>query len=208
MMDCDKVHCKCGWFWTARRQFWSAAVCSQWAKWAQSSAIHKSNCSAIHNTTRSQINHAFLFHRVLKILTAGRMLQISIARNQKEPEFHSLLTFVWNGSNRCFFLSKNSLKINLFLRTQISFLQLRQGLGPQNFKVSSFSTLPLKNLGNIGQNELIWPLSLSCFFWNPNEWLYWKAVIHNRGAIHSSGQRRPRTTVVIQAWSKLQLTII
>lgn len=32
MMDCDKVHCKCGWFWMARRQFWWAAVCSQWAK--------------------------------------------------------------------------------------------------------------------------------------------------------------------------------
>ena len=41
-----------------------------------------------------------------------------------------------------------------FLRTQIWFFRLWRGLGPQNFKLSSFSTLPLKNLGNIGQNEL------------------------------------------------------
>ena len=27
------------------------------------------------------------------------------------------------------------------------------GLGPQNFKVSSFLLIPIKNVGNIGQNE-------------------------------------------------------
>ena len=36
------------------------------------------NCTIVH-TTSSQINDMFLFHRVIKILTAGRTLQISIA---------------------------------------------------------------------------------------------------------------------------------
>ena len=43
-------------------------------------------------TTRFQINHAFLFHGVIKILTACRMLKISIARCQIEPEIHSFPT--------------------------------------------------------------------------------------------------------------------
>ena len=42
--------------------------------------------------TRSQINHAFLFHGVLKILTACRMLKILIARCQIEAEIHSFPT--------------------------------------------------------------------------------------------------------------------
>ena len=33
---------------------------------------------------------------------------------------------------------------------------------------------------------LIWPLSLVWVFWNPNEWLYWKAVIYPRDPWHSA----------------------
>ena len=42
--------------------------------------------------TGSEINHSFLFHGVLKILMACRMLKISIARYQIEPEIHSFPT--------------------------------------------------------------------------------------------------------------------
>ena len=42
--------------------------------------------------TRSQINPEFLFHIVHKNLTACRMLQISIARCQKEGEIPSFPT--------------------------------------------------------------------------------------------------------------------
>ena len=42
--------------------------------------------------TSSQINDMFLFQRVIKILTAGRILQISIARCQIEAEIHSFPT--------------------------------------------------------------------------------------------------------------------
>ena len=50
--------------------------------------------------TRSQINHAFLFQRVIKILMARRMLKISIARCQIEPEIHSFSNNLYTG---CFF---------------------------------------------------------------------------------------------------------
>ena len=43
--------------------------------------------------TRCQINHTFLFQHVLKIMTACRMLQISIACSQIEPEIHSLWAY-------------------------------------------------------------------------------------------------------------------
>ena len=50
--------------------------------------------------TGSEINHSFLFHRVLKILTACRMLKISIARCQIEPEIHSFPTmYIMGGVN-------------------------------------------------------------------------------------------------------------
>ena len=47
--------------------------------------------------TSSQINDTFLFHRVLKILTAGRILQISIAWCQIEAEIHSFPTMYGKG---------------------------------------------------------------------------------------------------------------
>ena len=60
------------------------------------------------DTTGSEINHSFLFHGVLKNLTACGMLRISIARCQIEAEIHSFPTmyimgggrYVRNGSNQ------------------------------------------------------------------------------------------------------------
>ena len=51
--------------------------------------------------TSSQINDTFLFHRVIKILTGGRILQISIARCQIEAEIHSFPTMYGKGGGRC-----------------------------------------------------------------------------------------------------------
>ena len=47
--------------------------------------------------TSSQINDTFLFHHVIKILTGGRILQISIARCQIEAEIHSFPTMYGKG---------------------------------------------------------------------------------------------------------------
>ena len=47
--------------------------------------------------TSSQINDTFLFHRVIKIPTAGRILQISIAWCQIEDEIHSFPTMYGKG---------------------------------------------------------------------------------------------------------------
>ena len=58
--------------------------------------------------TRSQINHAFLFHGVLKILTACRMLEISIACCQIEPEIHSFPTMYIMGGVRLVEMGQNS----------------------------------------------------------------------------------------------------
>ena len=71
--------------------------------------------------TGSEINHSFLFHGVLKNLTACGMLRISIARCQIEPEIHSFPTMyimgggnnVRNGSNR-WFCPKNRPQIMFF----------------------------------------------------------------------------------------------
>ena len=52
------------------------------------------------NKTGSEINHAFLFHGVIKILTACRMPKISIARCQIEPKIHSFPTmYIMGGVN-------------------------------------------------------------------------------------------------------------
>ena len=71
--------------------------------------------------TGSEINHSFLFHGVLKNLTACGMLRISIARCQIEPEIHSFPTmyimgggkYVRNGSNQ-WFCPKNRPQIMFF----------------------------------------------------------------------------------------------
>ena len=47
--------------------------------------------------TSSQINDTFLFHRVIKILTGGRILQISIAWCQIDREIHSIPTMYGKG---------------------------------------------------------------------------------------------------------------
>ena len=50
-----------------------------------------------HHMTSSKINDTFLFHRVIKILTGGRILQILIARCQIEAEIHSFPTMYGKG---------------------------------------------------------------------------------------------------------------
>ena len=51
--------------------------------------------------TSSQINDTFLFHRVIKILTGGRILQISIAWCQIEAEIRSFPTMYGKGGGIC-----------------------------------------------------------------------------------------------------------
>ena len=51
--------------------------------------------------TSSQINDTFLFHCVIKILTGGRILQISIAWCQIDGEIHSFPTMYGKGGGRC-----------------------------------------------------------------------------------------------------------
>ena len=71
--------------------------------------------------TGSEINHSFLFHGVIKILTVCGMLRIPIARCQIEAEIHSFPTmyimgggkYVRNGSNR-WFCPKNRPQIKFF----------------------------------------------------------------------------------------------
>ena len=48
--------------------------------------------NTIYHMTSSQINDTFLFHHVIKILTDGRILQISIARCQIDGAQQSLTT--------------------------------------------------------------------------------------------------------------------
>ena len=75
----------------------------------------------IMDMTWSEINHSFLFHGVIKILTACGMLRISIARCQIEAEIHSFPTmyimgggrYVRNGSNQ-WFCPKNRPQIMFF----------------------------------------------------------------------------------------------
>ena len=70
-----------------------------WWRWVE---IPGRVCSALCNVhmTRSQNNDTFLFQRVLKILTACRILQISIAWCHIEGEIHSFPTMyftpLWN----------------------------------------------------------------------------------------------------------------
>ena len=66
------------------------------------------------NTTSSQINDTFLFHRVIKILTGGRILQISIAWCQIEAEIHSFPTLYGKGGMRGRCGKKNRHKTRFF----------------------------------------------------------------------------------------------
>ena len=64
--------------------------------------------------TRSEINHSFLFHGV-KILTACKMLKISIARCQIEPEIHIFPTmYIMEEVNLFGMCPTNSPKIMFF----------------------------------------------------------------------------------------------
>ena len=90
--------------------------------------------------TRSQIKHRFLFQYVLNIMTACRMLQISIAQCQIEAEIHSFPTMYGKGG-RCGqnwpnqgFRPRIRPKTSLFLLTEIWIISLQSGLGTQDFK--------------------------------------------------------------------------
>ena len=85
--------------------------------------------------TSSQINDTFLFHRVIKILTGGKILQISIAWCQIEAEIHSFPIMYGKGGGGDVVkigeievsVQKLSLK-QVFLRTQIWIISLQGGL--------------------------------------------------------------------------------
>ena len=86
-------------------------------------------------TTGSEINHSFLFHGVLKILTACGMLRISIARCQIEPEIHSFPTMYIMGG------------VNMFEMGQIN--DFVQKIGPKScFSTDTYLVLP--TLGGSG----------------------------------------------------------
>ena len=95
--------------------------------------------------TSSQINDMFLFHRIIKILTAGRILQISIAWCQIEAEIHSFPSMYgkvggicgkdwWNQGFRPKIRPKTS-----FFWTEIWIISLQGGLGPTVLKVTPIS---------------------------------------------------------------------
>ena len=59
--------------------------------------FYMTRCHQNELRTSSQINDTFLFHRVLKILVGGRILQISIAWCQIDGEIHSFPTMYGKG---------------------------------------------------------------------------------------------------------------
>ena len=95
-------------------------VTDSWCCCSQNSKALTQNPSD-NDMTGSEINHSFLFHGVIKILTACGMLRISIARCQIEAEIHSFPTmyimgggrYVRNGSNQ-WFCPKNRPQIMFF----------------------------------------------------------------------------------------------
>ena len=66
--------------------------------------------------TSSQINDTFLFHRVLKILTGGRILRISIAWCQIEGEIHNFPTMYskgWGGGESTDVVKIGEIKVSV-----------------------------------------------------------------------------------------------
>ena len=83
-------------------------------------------CSNSFDMTGSEINHSFLFHGVIKILTACGMLRILIARCQIEAEIHSFRTMYIMGGVDMFemgqiddFVQKIGLKSCFFRDTNL-----------------------------------------------------------------------------------------
>ena len=112
-----------------------------------------------HIKTQCQDEFRNLSGCVIKILTAGRILQISIAWCQIEAEIRSFPTMYGKGGGRCgkigeieVSVQKLSLK-QVFLRTQIWIISL-QGLGPTISKVMPILICSPKTMGKKLQNEL------------------------------------------------------
>ena len=89
--------------------------------------------------TGSEINHSFLFHRVLKILTACRMLKISIARCQIEPEIHTFPTM--------YIFGRGEVWVNMFKMGQIG--DFVQKIAPKSCFFTD-TNLVLSTLGGSG----------------------------------------------------------
>ena len=83
--------------------------------------------------TRSQINDTFLFQRVLKILTACRILQISIARCQKE------------GVRSREFMHTHMCTVKHFLYCMVNTESVSKHTTVQYFKFNSFLMIIIKN---------------------------------------------------------------
>ena len=91
------------------------------------------------------------------VLTACRMLQISIAQHQMKAKIHRFSTVYILGGGRCgqfkVFVQELGLKTSISAERNLDFLTLA-GSGTPNFEVLPLSTLPLKSLVNFGQIEL------------------------------------------------------
>ena len=87
----------------ALRDIWRSPLARQLiAAWTRGKfATIREQSQYVSHMTSSQINDTFLFHRVLKILTGGRILQISIAWCQIEAEIRSFPTMYGKGGGIC-----------------------------------------------------------------------------------------------------------
>ena len=101
-----------------------------------------------------------LSHGGSKILTACKMLQISIAHRQMKAKIHSFPTmYILGGVDVVemgqikVFVQELGLKTSISAERNLDLLTL-EGLGPTNFEVLPLSTLPFKGLANFGQNKL------------------------------------------------------
>ena len=103
-----------------------------WWRWVE---IPGRVCSALCNVhmTRSQNNDTFLFQRVLKILTACRILQISIARCQKE------------GVRSREFMHTHMCTVKHFLYCMVNTESVSKHRTVQYFKFNSFLMIIIKN---------------------------------------------------------------
>ena len=96
--------------------------------------------------TSSQINDTFLFHRVLKILTGGRILLISIAWCQIEGEIHSFPTMYGKGwVGRCG--QNGEIKVSVFLGHKAGSSDFGGVWTPNVFRCRNFRDYPSKKWG-------------------------------------------------------------
>ena len=97
---------------------------------------------------------------VIKILTVSRMLQISIARCQIEPEIHNFPTMYGKGEG-VDVVKIGEIKVSIqeglkqgFFWTEIWIISRQSGLGPTILKVMQILMCFLKSMGKKLQNEL------------------------------------------------------